>query len=174
MIFSIYKSPIGEIIIVATDEGISSSWFVDEGKRELIIKKLEKESGNWLIEGSNDIIVNCKKQLKEYFEGTRKEFDLRFDINGSNFQTDVWNLLKRIPYGKTKTYMQLAKEYGNPKSIRAIANANGDNPIGIIIPCHRVIGSDGSMTGYAGGIWRKEWLLRHEQKFSGHEQTSLF
>ncbi len=174
MIFSIYKSPLGEIIIVATDEGISSTWFVDEGKRELIIKKLEKESGNWLIEGTNDIIVNCKKQLKEYFEGTRKEFDLPFDINGSNFQTDVWNLLKKIPYGKTKSYKKLAQEYGDVKAIRAIANANGDNPIGIIIPCHRVIGTDGSMTGYAGGIWRKEWLLRHEQKFSGHEQTSLF
>lgn len=174
MVFSIYKSPIGEIIIVATDEGVSSSWFVDEGKRELIIKKLEKESGNWLIEGTNDIIVRCKNQLKEYFEGKRKEFDIPFDINGSNFQLTVWNLLKKIPYGKTKTYKQLAQEYGDVKSIRAIANANGENPIGIIIPCHRVIGTDGSMTGYAGGIWRKEWLILHEQKYTGHEQTSLF
>lgn len=174
MVFSIYKSPIGEIIIVATDEGISFSWFVDEGKRELIIKKLEKESGNWLIEGTNDIIVKCKNQLKEYFEGKRQEFDLPFDINGSNFQLTIWNLLKKIPYGKTKTYKDLAKEYGDVKAIRAIANANGDNPIGIIIPCHRVVGIDGSMTGYAGGIWRKEWLILHEQKYTGHEQTSLF
>lgn len=174
MIFSILKSPIGDLMIVSSDEGISSLWFVDQGKRDEIIKKLEKESGSWLIEGSNDIIINAKKQLKEYFDGNRTEFKLPLDINGSNFQITVWNLLKKIPFGKTKSYLQMAKDYGDTNSIRAIAHANGENPVGIIIPCHRVIGSKGEMTGYAGGIWRKEWLLEHEQKVLGVEQTRLF
>ncbi len=174
MIFSILKSPIGDLMIVASDEGISSLWFVDPGKRDEIIKKLEKESGSWLIEGSNDIIINAKKQLKEYFDGDRTEFKLPLDINGSNFQITVWNLLKKISFGKTKSYLQMAKEYGDVNAIRAVAHANGENPVGIIIPCHRVIGSKGELTGYAGGIWRKEWLLEHEQKVLGVEQTRLF
>lgn len=174
MTFSVYKSPIGDLMIVASDEGITSLWFLDEGKREQIIKKMEKQNGSWLIEGTNDIIIAARKQLMEYFDGKRTEFKLPLDINGTNFQITVWNLLKKIPFGKTKSYLQLAKEYGDTNAIRAVAHANGENPIGIIIPCHRVIGSKGDLVGYAGGLWRKEWLLEHEQKVLGVEQTRLF
>ena len=95
MIFSLYKSPIGDLMIVSSDEGISYLCFVDEGKREAIIKRMEKDTGSWLIEGTNDIILECKKQLKEYFDGERQEFKIPLDINGTNFQTTIWNLLKK-------------------------------------------------------------------------------
>ncbi len=174
MIFSLYKSPIGDLMIVSSDEGISYLWFVDEGKREAIIKRMEKDTGSWLIEGTNDIILECKKQLKEYFDGGRQEFKIPTDINGTNFQTTIWNLLKKIPFGKTKSYLELGKQYGDANAVRAIGTAIGENPIGIIIPCHRVISSKGELTGYAGGVWRKQGLLEHEQKVLGVGQTRLF
>jgi O-6-methylguanine DNA methyltransferase len=174
MVFSIYKSPIGDLMIISSDEGVSSLWFVDEGKREEMIKKTEKQTGSWLIEGTNDIIVLTKKQLKEYFEGDRFEFKIPLDINGTNFQFTIWNLLKKIPFGKTKTYLQMAKVYGDSHAVRAVGHAIGENPVGIVIPCHRVLGSKGELTGYAGGLWRKEWLIEHEQKMMGVEQTRLF
>ncbi|MCK5677367.1 MAG: methylated-DNA--[protein]-cysteine S-methyltransferase, partial [Flavobacteriaceae bacterium] len=98
-------------------------------------------------------------------------FDLKLNPQGTDFQQNVWNELQRIPYGKTTSYLDQSKKMGNVKAIRAIASANGKNPIWIIIPCHRVIGSDGSLTGYAGGLWRKKWLLEHENPT---KQTSLF
>lgn len=101
-------------------------------------------------------------QLEEYFMNKRNEFSLKLDLQGTEFQLRVWDLLYTIPYGKTVSYLDMAKGLGNPKVIRAAANANGKNPISIIIPCHRVIGSDGSLTGYAGGLHRKKWLLNHE------------
>ncbi len=110
-------------------------------------------------------------QLQEYFEGKRKNFDLRLNPEGTTFQKKVWKLLMEIPYGKTMSYLELSKLFGDIKAIRAVAAANGKNPIWIIIPCHRVIGSDGSLTGYAGGLHRKKWLLNHE---SEAKQQSLF
>ena len=101
-------------------------------------------------------------QLIEYFEGRRTRFDLKLAPNGTEFQKKVWNQLQDIPFGKTVSYQQMANQLGDPKVIRAAASANGKNPIAIIIPCHRVIGSDGSLTGYAGGLHRKKWLLEHE------------
>jgi len=105
---------------------------------------------------------SCVAQLKEYFNGNRERFDLKLHLIGTKFQKKVWNELLTIPYGKTKSYQQIANQLGDPKVIRAAASANGKNPISIIIPCHRVIGSDGSLTGYAGGLHRKKWLLEHE------------
>ncbi|MCU0371019.1 MAG: methylated-DNA--[protein]-cysteine S-methyltransferase [Bacteroidales bacterium] len=102
------------------------------------------------------------KQLDEYFSRDRKTFDLPLDLHGTDFQRRVWNELLHIPYGKTVTYKELALKLGDIAAIRAVAAANGANPVSIIIPCHRVIGSDGSLTGYAGGLWRKKWLLEHE------------
>ena len=110
-------------------------------------------------------------QLNEYFEGGRQSFDLLLNPQGTAFQKKVWNALQQIPFGKTKSYMELSKVLGDPKAIRAVAAANGKNPVWIIIPCHRVIGSDGSLTGYAGGLHRKKWLLNHE---SPNKQQSLF
>jgi methylated-DNA-[protein]-cysteine S-methyltransferase len=103
--------------------------------------------------------------LEEYFKGTRREFDLKLRIEGTDFQRRVWDSLCGIPYGCTASYGEIAAIIGNPKASRAVGNANNRNRIPIIIPCHRVVGCNGKLTGYAGGLWRKEWLLSHEKKF---------
>ncbi len=118
-----------------------------------------------------EVLEDCTIQLKEYFEGSRKTFDLKLNPQGTDFQKKVWALLLDIPFGKTTSYLELSNRYGDTKAIRAVANANGKNPLWIIVPCHRVIGSDGSLTGYAGGLHRKQWLLEHE---SPYKQQSLF
>lgn len=126
-------------------------------------------------EGEHGLFAQLKCELDEYFSGKRTEFSIPFQTIGSDFQKSVWDSLNRIPYGKTVTYMHQAKVYGDEKAIRAIATANGANGISIIIPCHRVIGADGSLTGYAGGLTAKRWLLEHERKHIGAEvQASLF
>ncbi|UCD60965.1 MAG: methylated-DNA--[protein]-cysteine S-methyltransferase [Flavobacteriaceae bacterium] len=118
-----------------------------------------------------DVLIDAAYQLNEYFEGKRRNFDLLLYPEGTEFQKKVWSLLSEIPYGKTVSYLELSKRLGDVKAIRAVASANGKNPLWIIIPCHRVIGSDGSLTGYAGGLHRKKWLLNHE---SPSRQQSLF
>ena len=118
-----------------------------------------------------EILQDCVFQLNEYFEGNRKEFSLKLNPQGTLFQKHVWEELQTIPYGKTVSYLELSKQLGDVKAIRAVANANGKNPLWIIIPCHRVIGSDGSLTGYAGGLHRKQWLLEHE---SPYKQQTLY
>lgn len=110
-------------------------------------------------------------QLQEYFNGIRSAFDFLLNPKGTDFQKRVWNELLKIPYGKTVSYLDIAKKLGDPKCIRAAATANGKNPLWIVVPCHRVIGTDGSLTGYAGGLWRKKWLLDHENPI---KQQSLF
>ena len=126
-------------------------------------------------EKTSDIIPEALedsvRQIEEYFKGERNEFSLKLNPQGTNFQKRVWDKLLSIPFGKTTSYLQLSKDLGDVKAIRAVANANGKNPLWIIIPCHRVIGSDGSLTGYAGGLHRKKWLLEHE---SPYKQQSLF
>jgi len=118
-----------------------------------------------------EVLVDAAYQLNEYFEGERQNFDLLINQEGTEFQKKVWTSLLEIPYGKTMSYLELSKNLGDVKAIRAVASANGKNPLWIIIPCHRVIGSDGSLTGYAGGLHRKKWLLNHE---SSSKQQSLF
>ncbi len=161
MIFkAFYISPIGSIEITGNDHSITSLYFIDN--------EVNAE------EKSNSYLDNCINQLDEYFKGERKLFNLRLESEGTDFQKRVWNELLKIPYGETKSYMEITKLLGDQKAIRAVANANGQNKISIIIPCHRVIGSDGSLTGYAGGLWRKKWLLEHEQKFSSTEKQLEF
>lgn len=116
----------------------------------------------------------CGRELAEYFSGTRKEFSFPIDQPGTEFQQRVWSELNKIPFGRTISYLDLAVRLGDPKCIRAAGTANGKNNIAIVVPCHRVIGSDGSLTGYAGGIDKKEWLLRHEGSLPGMNQTKLF
>jgi methylated-DNA-[protein]-cysteine S-methyltransferase len=116
-------------------------------------------------------LQECVTQLQEYFEGQRQQFTFKINPQGTDFQKRIWELLLDIPYGKTTTYLELSKTYGDVKAIRAVANANGKNPLWIVVPCHRVIGTDGSLTGYAGGLHRKKWLLEHE---SPYKQQSLF
>lgn len=149
-------SPLGTIRLQHSAKGICSLIFVDH-------ELPETEHYSELDE--------CKQQLNQYFEGTRKEFNLILDLAGTAFQMKIWAELLKISFGNTLTYADLARKIGDMKSIRAVGRANATNPVSIIVPCHRVIGSDGSLTGYAGGLWRKKWLLEHEQK---HFQLSLF
>ena len=118
-----------------------------------------------------ETLTACVSQLKEYFGGQRKEFSFKLNPNGTDFQKKVWDALWEVPYGKTISYLELSKQLGDVKAIRAVANANGKNPLWIVVPCHRVIGTDGSLTGYAGGLHRKKWLLDHENPV---KQQSLF
>ncbi|WP_299156799.1 methylated-DNA--[protein]-cysteine S-methyltransferase [uncultured Tenacibaculum sp.] len=152
-----YKTPIGTAKIVGDENGIQSISVIDD----TIETSTETPSS----------LQNCVAQLDEYFSGKRKEFDLKLNPQGTEFQQSVWKELLNISFGKSRTYLQQTKQIGDPKAIRAVASANGKNPIWIVIPCHRVIGSDGSLTGYAGGVWRKKWLLEHE---SGSKQQTLF
>ena len=142
-----YDSPVGLLEIQNTEGGIRSVNFVLE-------KKFQEEHTTY-----NQLVI---KQLDEYFKGERKSFEMPFDLEGTDFQKRVWHELLKIPFGKTKSYMDIAKALGDVKAIRAVGTANGSNKIAIIIPCHRVIGSDGSLTGYAGGLERKKWLLDFE------------
>jgi methylated-DNA-[protein]-cysteine S-methyltransferase len=157
---SYYQSPIGLIEIKSIDEKICSVLFTET----------ESEPSYH----NSPINTECIKQLKEYFAGTRSVFDLPIIQDGTLFQKQVWNSLLTIPYGTTMSYGQLAKQIGDVKSVRAVGTTNGKNKIAIIVPCHRVIGSDGSLTGYAGELWRKEWLLKHEIEYSEPIEGRLF
>lgn len=126
-------------------------------------------------EDTSYYLSKCIAQLNEYFDGKRNNFDLKLNPEGTDFQKEVWKELLKIPYGETRTYQQIANAIGDPGASRAVGNANNKNPIPIIIPCHRVLSSDGKLTGYAGGIQRKEWLLNHELRYSNAEmQLGLF
>ena len=146
-----YKSPIGPIEISGMQDSILSVDFVED-----------------MLPGDTDLpfcLKTCRKQIDEYFNGNRKEFLLKLDPQGTKFQRMVWQQLEKIPYGAVVSYSEIASIIGKPKAFRAVGSANGRNPIAIIIPCHRVVGSDGSLTGYGGGLWRKEWLLKHEKGY---------
>ncbi|MEO9144516.1 MAG: methylated-DNA--[protein]-cysteine S-methyltransferase [Ginsengibacter sp.] len=155
-----YQSPIGTIIVNVQDEYISEINFTDqkvETKSAMPEKFSKKEKA---------ILKECTRQLDEYFSGKRKTFDFPFRQSGTLFREKVWKELTNIPYGKTISYLQLSQRIGNEKAVRAVGTANGQNNLSIVVPCHRVIGSDGSLTGYGGGLWRKQWLLEHENKYA--------
>jgi AraC family transcriptional regulator of adaptative response/methylated-DNA-[protein]-cysteine methyltransferase len=155
-----FESPLGRMIAGATEEGICLLEFEDNRSRlEKEIATLEKLLSAKAFRGVNSHITLLTHQVDEYFSGSRKVFTVPLITPGSPFQQEVWQGLVKIPYGSTRSYMDQAKALGKPDAIRAIAHANGMNRISIIIPCHRVIGSDGKMTGYGGGIWRKKKLL---------------
>ena len=156
-----YKTPIGIAKIVGDKNGIQSVSVLDEDAISLELLNIKTPK----------CLQECTNQLEEYFNGKRDSFNLTVNPKGTSFQKKVWKALLNIPYGKTKNYLEQSKALGDVKAIRAVASANGKNPLWIIIPCHRVIGSDGSLTGYAGGIWRKKWLLAHENPV---KQQSLF
>jgi methylated-DNA-[protein]-cysteine S-methyltransferase len=162
------QSPLGPIYIAASGEQINEVSFVNSLKG----KKADEENLDLCMPAS-DVLTKCVAQLQEYFNGQRTEFELPLSQSGTDFQKRVWDELVSIPYNKTISYLQLSKQLGNTKAIRAVGAANGCNKINIIIPCHRVIGSNGSLIGYGGNLWRKQWLLLHEQKVSG-TALSLF
>ena len=149
MYYGYYESPIGKIKIEVEDRSVIGVYFSDESSEE----------------NRNELVDECKKQLEEYFNGKRKSFDLNIKfIKGTEFQLKVWNALKEIPYGEKVTYKYIAEKINNPKAVRAVGGANNKNPISIIIPCHRVIGVNGKMVGYAEGIDKKEFLLKLEKE----------
>lgn len=156
-------TPLGPMFICATDNGICLLEFVDRRMLETEFKDLQKLLDANIITGENKHIKQAKIEIKEYFDGKRKIFDVKLETPGTDFQNQVWKCLQEIDYGKTTTYQSQAEKINNPRAIRAVASANGFNRISIIVPCHRVIGKDGKMTGYGGGIERKKWLIEHEQ-----------
>jgi methylated-DNA-[protein]-cysteine S-methyltransferase len=150
------KTPIGHLEVTGSENGIRTLYFLDFRVRSQPVPTS---------------LRSCITQLEEYFHGSRKVFDLKLDLAGSPFQLKVWQELLKIPYGTTITYVELAKRTGNIKSFRAVGGANGHNPVSVIVPCHRVIGANGRLVGYRGGLKRKKWLLEHEHAFS---QRDLF
>nr|WP_315144777.1 methylated-DNA--[protein]-cysteine S-methyltransferase [uncultured Flavobacterium sp.] len=150
------KNPLGIAKIIGDENGISEISVSDEGDVSITIP---------------DILQEAVSQLNDYFDGKRTNFTFKLNPSGTEFQQKVWKGLLEIPFGKTMSYLELSKKLGDVKAIRAVASANGKNPLWIVVPCHRVIGTDGSLTGYAGGLWRKKWLLEHENPSN---QGSLF
>ncbi len=150
------KTPLGIAKLQGDINGLSVISVFDNGKITEVIP---------------EVLEDAVYQLQEYFRGERTTFSVELNPEGTDFQKKVWNALLQIPFGKTCSYLQLSKVLGDPKAIRAVAAANGKNPLWIMVPCHRVIGSDGSLTGYAGGLHRKKWLLEHESPVT---QTTLF
>ncbi|WP_420603369.1 methylated-DNA--[protein]-cysteine S-methyltransferase [Flagellimonas sp.] len=150
------QTPIGLAEFEGDENGLSAVRVLDQEKPIGIIP---------------EALEDAVYQFQEYFEGKRENFDLKLNPSGTDFQKNVWKLLQEIPFGKTVSYLELSKKLGDPKAIRAVASANGKNPLWIIVPCHRVIGSNGDLVGYAGGLHRKKWLLEHE---SPAKQMALF
>lgn len=166
---------LGDMLIGATDDGVCLFDFQYRRKINGIMQRIKTLTGKKFAEGSHPFHDLLLTQMNEYLEGNRKDFDMKLHLVGSPFQVSVWEALQHIPYGETRSYKQQSIFLGNGKAIRAIATANGDNGIAVIVPCHRVIGEDGSLTGYGGGLPRKKWLLNHERKHSGIAgQTVLF
>jgi AraC family transcriptional regulator of adaptative response/methylated-DNA-[protein]-cysteine methyltransferase len=155
-------TPLGPMMIGVRDEGLCLLEFTDRRMLETQLDVLKKRFKAELVTGRHSLMDTVEQQLTEYFEGKRKTFDLPLDMSGTEFQQKVWHELITISYGRTRSYKQQADAIGDVKAVRAVARANGENRIAIIIPCHRVIGSDGSIVGYGGGIHRKQWLLKHE------------
>lgn len=147
-----YQSPIGIIEIIGANAAISSILFSEKDSME-----------NLLQAETPQVLIDCYNQLDEYFKGDRQIFTFPYQFEGTGFQKTVWSALEKIPYAKTESYKGIAVSIGNEKAIRAVGTANGKNKLSIVIPCHRIIGTSGKLTGYAGGLWRKEWLLNHEK-----------
>lgn len=160
--FASFVSDFAELIAVASDKGICLLEYSDTGRVEQQLARLEKYHAATVVQGNSAFFVLLYQQLDAYFAGTLTDFTLPLDIRGTPFQMQVWDALLTIPYGETRSYQQQAEAINNPKAVRAVANANRNNRVSIIIPCHRVIGKNGTMTGYGGGIWRKEYLLALE------------
>lgn len=157
MLQAYINTPLGCCLIEGNEDGVSKIWVLNEATS--VSQTIPSE------------LQEAVTQLAEYFQGVRKSFDFKLNPAGTDFQKKVWEVLLEIPFGITMSYHQLAIKLGDVKAVRAVASANGKNPLWIVIPCHRVIGADGSLTGYAGGLWRKKWLLEHE---TPPVQQSLF
>lgn len=154
--YKVIKSPVGKLKLVASDEALVAILWDKDSPRRVRLSEL-------VADDRHPVLAETEQQLGEYFSGKRKAFSVALDLRGTRFQKDVWDALLGIPYGETRTYGQLAKQLGNPRATRAVGAANGRNPVSIIVPCHRVIGSSGKLTGFAGGLDTKAQLLALEK-----------
>lgn len=169
------STPLGDMLALANDTHLEHLSFIDTPLDATGIAALEKLHNRSFVFKNTDLLLTVALQLQEYFAAARTSFEIPLQMKGTTFQQSVWNALIQIPYGNTRSYQQQAKLMQQPLAIRAIAKANGANPIMVIVPCHRIIGSDGSLTGYAGGMWRKKCLLELESsKSKAGKQSSLF
>ena len=159
-------TPLGPMFIAATDEGICLLEFVDRRMLETEFQQLQKLLNMQIIYGENQHILQAKQEINEYFQGKRHIFQVKLHTPGTDFQQQVWQALRQIPFGELSTYQQQAQKINKPLAVRAVASANGFNRVAIIIPCHRVIGSNGELIGYGGGLERKRWLIEHEQQYA--------
>lgn len=157
-------TPLGAMIAMADDDALYLLEFSDRRGLELEVERMRKKLKCAIVPGDNAILQQTEKELSEYFDGSRQDFTLPLSFYGTDFQKTVWSTLRELPYGQTCSYADLANMVGNKNAVRAVARANGSNQCALIIPCHRVIGSDGSLTGYAGGLARKQWLIDHENQ----------
>jgi methylated-DNA-[protein]-cysteine S-methyltransferase len=150
-------SPVGTLKLVASEEGLVAILWENDNPRRVVL-------GDWRQDDLQPILAEAERQLKEYFEGKRQGFSLPLDMRGTPFQKSVWEALRAIPFGETRSYGQLAKQLGKPGAMRAVGAASGRNPLSIVVPCHRVIGSSGELTGFAGGLQAKAQLLKIESE----------
>ena len=161
--FTRFDTPLGEMLAAASQDALVFLEFTNPERLERQLPRLRKWSNADLIPDVTEILRRTQEELSAYFAGELNTFTMRLAPFGTPFQQRVWKILQDIPFGTTRTYGQQADAFGDRLAIRAVAKANGDNPIAIIIPCHRVIGANGKLTGYGGGLWRKQWLLDHER-----------
>lgn len=165
------STPLGTMLVGATDEALCLLEFTD---RRMLETQLDRISGRLdctFIPGANQVIEQLEAELEQYFSGTLREFRTPLLLSGTDFQKRVWGALRRIPYAETRSYAEQASMIESPKAVRAVGRANGANRIAIVIPCHRVVGADGKLTGYGGGLWRKKYLLEHERQFAAEAGT---
>ena len=173
LIFKEVKTPIGVMVFGSSDKGLCLLDFKYRKSFPRILKRIKEYFGDYITYGTSKFIELAENELNQYFKGDLKDFTVPLDIRGSKFQLKVWDALLKKKYGKTNSYLEIAKKIGRPEAVRAIANANGQNGLAVIIPCHRVIGSDGSLTGYGGGIAIKKKLLHLESKYGRNKITDF-
>jgi AraC family transcriptional regulator of adaptative response/methylated-DNA-[protein]-cysteine methyltransferase len=157
------ESPLGPMLAIAGDEGLELLEFVDRRALETELQELRRTLGSAVVPGDHPVLRQAAEELRQYFAGTRREFTLPLVQRGSPFQLAAWQALREIPYGETRSYTDMARRVGSAGAVRAIGRVNGQNQIAIVVPCHRVIRADGTLCGYGGGRWRKQWLLDHEK-----------
>jgi AraC family transcriptional regulator of adaptative response/methylated-DNA-[protein]-cysteine methyltransferase len=167
------ESPLGPMVALANRDGLHLLEFIDRRGLENELIWIRKRAKKAVVPGNNSHLEQTAEELKNYFDGTAMEFTVPLVMIGSDFERRVWDLLRGIPAGETRSYSDLARRLGSPAAVRAVGRANGRNPLCLIVPCHRVIGADGNLVGYGGGLWRKKWLLDHERRFAGTAEPML-
>lgn len=166
-------TPLGPMLVGSTDEGVCLLEFTDRRMLETQLRRISTKLGCAFVPGATDAGGQMERELGEYFAGERTGFTVPLVMAGTDFQRRAWSALLDIPFGATRSYAEQARAIGSPTAVRAVARANGDNQIAIVIPCHRVVGSDGRLTGYGGGLWRKSWLLHHEGNGAANDGAPL-